>query len=234
MRQYCLKLLYCALAALTLSADAYAALRVAVASNFVPVLEALIIEIPPPSEITIISGATGALTNQILLGAPFDVLLAADAERPTKLAKLKTLANPACYARGQLVLSGAKAISDLKAGGRIAIANPQTAPYGRAAAEVLQRINEPSLQIIQGNNAQQAYQFKASGNVDFALVPDSLAEGFRIPTTWHSPIEQFAISVRPPGHPKHMESEAFLLWLLGEQVQSRLNHYGYSRCNHDF
>lgn len=232
MRQYCLKLLCYALSALALSANA-SSLKVAVASNFVPVLEALIDEIPPPKEVVIISGATGALANQILMGAPFDVLLAADKERPAKLAGLRQLKAPICYAQGQLVLMGAQALSDLDAGGRIAIANPLTAPYGRAAQEVLQRANVPILQVIQGNNAQQAYQFKASGNVNFALVPASLAEGIAIPSDWYSPIRQFALSVRPSAHSNQENAEAFLLWLLSEQVQSRLSQYGYSRCQHD-
>ena len=233
MRQYCLKLLCCALSSLALAANA-SSLKVAVASNFVPALEALIEEVPPPSKITIISGATGALTNQILMGAPFDVLLAADKDRPTKLANLRQLASPVCYAQGQLVLMGAQALTDLEAGGRIAIANPLTAPYGRAAEEVLQRANVPSLQVIQGNNAQQAYQFKASGNVNFALVPASLATGVLIPSDWYRPIQQFAVSVSPPGHINHQRADAFLLWLSSEQVQSRLSQYGYSRCQHDF
>jgi molybdate transport system substrate-binding protein len=232
MRQYCFKLLCCALSWFALAADA-SNLRIAVASNFVPVLEALIQEVPPPSKITIISGATGALSNQILMGAPFDVLLAADKERPTKLANLNQLAAPVCYAQGQLVLMGAQALTDLEAGGRIAIANPLTAPYGRAAEEVLQRANIPTLQVIQGNNAQQAYQFKASGNVNFALVPASLAEGIVIPSDWYSPIKQFAVSVRPAGHTNHQSAEAFLLWLSSDEVQSRLPQYGYSRCQHD-
>lgn len=232
MRRYCFKLLCCALSALALSANA-SSLRVAVASNFVPVLEALMETVPPPDKVTIISGATGALSNQILMGAPFDVLLAADEDRPTTLASEKQLTPPICYAQGQLVLMGAQSLVDLNEGGRIAIANPLTAPYGRAAKEVLQRVNIPTLQVIQGNNAQQAYQFKASGNVMFALVPASLAEGFAIPSDWYSPIKQFAVSVRPAGHTNHQSAEAFLLWLSSDEVQSRLPQYGYSRCQHD-
>jgi len=229
MRKFFLKLLCFALSSLTLSANA-SSLKVAVASNFVPVLEALIEEVPPPLKITVISGATGSLSNQILMGAPFDVLLAADKERPTKLANLRQLTSPVCYAQGQLVLMGGQALTDLEAGGRIAIANPLTAPYGRAAEEVLERVKIRTLQVIQGNNAQQAYQFKASGNVKFALVPASLAEGIAIPSDWYSPIQQYAVSIRPPGHINHQSAEAFLLWLSSEQVQSRLNQYGYSRC----
>ncbi len=232
MPQYCLAILCYALTAMAPFAHA-SSLRVAVASNFVPVLEALAKDVPPPDEITVISGATGALSNQILMGAPFDVLLAADKERPTRLAHLRQLKAPICYAQGHLVLMGAQALSDLEAGGRIAIANPSTAPYGRAGEEVLQRAKVPSLQVIQGNNAQQAYQFKASGNVNFALVPASLAEGIVIPSDWYSPIQQFAVSVRNAGHINHQSAEAFLLWLSSEQVQSRLSQYGYSRCQHD-
>lgn len=232
MRKYGLRFLLLAIAAVT--APTYAdSLRVAVASNFAPVLESLLDKEPPPLEVSIISGATGALTSQILMGAPFDVLLAADAERPAKLAQLQAIAKPVCYAQGQLVLSGATAIDDIKTGGRIAIANPLTAPYGRAAVEVLTRLNEPSLQVIQGNNAQQAFQFKASGNVDFALIPASLGDGLAIPDDWYRPIEQYGMSVRASNHPNHTDAQVFLLWLMSEQVQSHLNDYGYSRCQHD-
>jgi hypothetical protein len=119
---------------------------VAVATNFAPVIETLgpAFERDTGHRLRRASGATGQLYAQILNGAPYDVLLAADAERPSRLAAegLGVAASQFTYAEGRLVLYGPNAPALMTQGlaalndpslRRLAIANPALAPYGLAA-----------------------------------------------------------------------------------------------------
>jgi molybdate transport system substrate-binding protein len=133
-------------------------------------------------------GSTGLLEKQIAEGAPYDVFAAADvsfADDAVKvgacLADTKLL-----YATGRIVLYAAKgaftprSILDLTDARvtRIAIANPEHAPYGRAAKEAIVRAGAwPSVQakVVYGDNVHQALQFALSGNADVAIVALSLA-----------------------------------------------------------
>jgi molybdate transport system substrate-binding protein len=142
-------------------------------------------------------GSSGALAAQIQNGAPFDVFFSADASYPETLAKNgaadgKTLVR---YARGVLVLwqtkeipiggvIGGMAMADLNSLAspsikKIAIANPQHAPYGRAAVEALKKAgvyDKVAEKLVMGENVSQAAQFAESGNAQAALIPLSLAQ----------------------------------------------------------
>jgi len=210
-------------------------LRVAVASNFKPTLERLDPRFQRESGIDVaLSGAsTGVLATQIEQGAPFDLFFAADRDTPEKLriAMAKPENDLFCYARGSLVLAGADDLSALaRPGLSLAIANPVTAPYGRAAAEVLARpefAGGSARKLVRGNNVAQAYQFWRSGAVDLALLPRALApaSAAAVPQDWHAPIEQYALVVRPGA-----AVDAYLAWLRSDTVRALVSEAGYEPC----
>ena len=188
---------------------------VAVAANFQPVLELLAEQYRKDSghRLRISSGSTGKLYAQITNGAPYDVLLAADRARPTRLGQqgLGIGDSQFTYAMGQLALIAAangSMLDDVTATlaqenvRAVAIANPALAPYGRAAREVLDALGvAASLQgrIVMGENVGQAYALVATGNADLGLVALSLAKSasadryLAISRDLHGPIRQDAI-----------------------------------------
>jgi len=160
-------------------------------------------------------GASGQLMAQIQHGAPYQVLLSADAALPALLVQ-KGLAVPNTsftYAVGQLVLWSAdpKRVDGqgdvLRKGSfqRIARANPKLAPYGAATVQVVERMGlAAALQNkwVQGENINQTHQFVASGNADLGFValsqviaPSSQPTGsmWLVPSAWHDPILQNAV-----------------------------------------
>lgn len=131
-------------------------------------------------------GATGALAAQARQGAPFDVFVAADRETPQALASEGVLdaATVRTYASGRLVLWSLRkeiAIDDLRdpawASRRIAIANPETAAYGKAAMRFLECAGlDGALRdaLIPAGDVRAAFEIAASGNADAALVAESV------------------------------------------------------------
>jgi molybdate transport system substrate-binding protein len=208
-------------------------LRVAVAANFKPTLAEICREFTANTghQVTLSSASTGVLSNQVLHGAPFDLLFAADRESPDKLFHAGIGQQPFCYAIGQLVLVGQHGDLDKLAqpGLSLAIANPATAPYGRAAMEVLQReafIDARERKLVRGNNAVQAYQFWHSGAVALALVPRSLApEATTIPQAWHQPLRQHAMVLK-----ESAAASALLQWLQRAEVREQITGAGYLPC----
>ncbi|MEE4279508.1 MAG: molybdate ABC transporter substrate-binding protein [Halieaceae bacterium] len=224
-------LLLAASASLAAGAEA---LRVAVASNFRPVAEALAADLARSEgfESRISSAASGVLAAQIRAGAPFDLFLAADRQRPIALRAAGVGRGSAlCYARGRLVLLGADsvaALADPKPS--LAIANPRSAPYGKAAMAVLARPEfAPALQrrLVRGANVQQALQFFDSGAADLALVARSLAadRGLLIPGDWHPPIDQFALVLSDDAR-----ATRWLAALRAEDYRATLERSGYEAC----
>lgn len=220
-------------------------LRLAVASNFRLAAEALAPAFLADSgiELRVSSASTGVLAAQLRRGAPFDVLLAADRQRPQTLADDGfAVGQPQCYARGSLVLLGADEKSDsdaaitraLQSARRVAIANPRSAPYGQAAEAVLERIaytGSESRRVIMGSNVLQAYQFFSSGAAEVALVARSLspAAGLRIPGHWHPPVAQYLIV--SAASPRQLEAQAFLAFLRAASTQDALQTLGYESCS---
>jgi molybdate transport system substrate-binding protein len=177
-------------------------------------------------EVRITYGSSGDLARQLAQGAPFEMLLSADERYVFDLQRAgQTRGEGTLYAVGRLALFAPRgspltldgALRGLQAAvaeGRItrfAIANPQHAPYGRAAREVLQRLGiweriEPRL--VLGENASQAMQFAASGSCQGGIVPLSLASApgvaelgriERIPAEWHAPLRQRMVLVSRAG-----------------------------------
>lgn len=220
---------------------------VAVASNFaVPLREiAERYASATGNDVRIVSGATGALYAQVLNGAPFDLLLAADAERPARLIEAG-IAPPEArrtYAVGRLVLwnrdargpfDGAAALRRLEPGDRVAIANPRTAPYGAAAVSVLRHLgleSDLAPRLATAQNVAQAYQYAATGNVRYALVASALVMrdgeftrggGWLVPESMHAPIRQDAVLLS--GAPR---ARAFFDFLTGPEAATIIARYGY-------
>ena len=224
---------YTALLLLLLASPGWAGspLRVAVAANFRHTLEQISTEFSARTgeQVVLSSASTGVLYSQITHGAPFDILFAADRATPARLED--TPEAPFCYARGRLVLTGSSQGLQLLADASLslAIANPKTAPYGRAAEEVLARpdfANAGGRKLVRGSNVVQAYQFWHSGGVDLALVPRSLApDGESIPREWHQPIEQHAVLLRPSA-----AADAYLNWIRRDTVRALIQNAGYEPC----
>ncbi|MEM9176586.1 MAG: molybdate ABC transporter substrate-binding protein [Myxococcota bacterium] len=186
---------------------------VAVASNFAAAARALAtrFESTTDHEVTLVTGSTGKLYAQIVRGAPFDVFLAADAVRPARLVdEGRALADSRrVYALGRLVLwsrsparferLGPEALA--RGGFRhLALANPDLAPYGRAARETLRALDlETGLagRLVFGENVGQTFALVASGNAELGFVAasqlvarDDVGSGWLVPRDLHAPIRQ--------------------------------------------
>lgn len=134
-------------------------------------------------------GASGKLITQIMEGAPFDLFFAADTSFPEKLkASGMAVGDIKPYAVGRVVILTKKGSGiDIKQGlnvltsdkvKKIAIANPDVAPYGRAAVEALKSAGvyeKVESKIVKGENVQQAATYGITGAADVALVAHSLA-----------------------------------------------------------
>lgn len=192
---------------------------------------------------TLSFGASGAFYTQISHGAPFEVFLSADAERPAK-AEAEGFAAPGSrftYAVGRLVLYSrtpglVAGETVLKTGSfaHLAIADPAAAPYGAAAVETMTRLGVADAlapKLVKGSSITQAYQFVATGAADLGFVAASqvvdVAGGSRwlVPTRYHKPIEQQAVLLKTgAGNPAAV---AFVAFLKGPQAQAIIKRYGY-------
>ncbi|MEC8858438.1 MAG: molybdate ABC transporter substrate-binding protein [Pseudomonadota bacterium] len=163
---------------------------VAAASSLRPTLDRIAeayMEANPEDSVTIIYGASGRLTAQILNGAPFDTFLSADTAYPAALfEQAPGTSEPVVYALGRLVLWSANhdvtglALSDLTQDRfrRIAIAQPAIAPYGQRAREALEAVGvwaQIENRLVYGENISQVAQMSASGAADLAITALSLA-----------------------------------------------------------
>jgi molybdate transport system substrate-binding protein len=195
-------------------------------------------------------GASGALTQQIQNGAPFDVFFSADMDYPRQLiaagqAESATLYR---YAVGQLVLwvpkdspldvehKGLDVLLDPSVK-KIALANPQHAPYGRAAVASLKHYGlyeKVSDRLVLGENVAQAAQFVESGNaqagflaLSHATAPAMQGKGkyWVAPAEAHPPLDQGVILISHSPHPK--DAEAFLGFVKTEEAADLLRRYGF-------
>jgi len=211
-------------------------IRVAVAANFRSSLAQINDQFQRETghRIVLSSGSTGVLYSQITHGAPFDLFFAADRESTVKLQTNKLGSKPFCYARGPLVLAGGNGELSQLADPELslAIANPVTAPYGVAAAEVLARAEfspGQARKLVRGTNVVQAYQFWRSGATDLALLPKALAPGATaVPDEWYQPLEQYAIVLRSKA-PKPV-IDAYLNWIRSDTVRALITDAGYQPC----
>lgn len=242
--------LACLLALFTDSRASAEQALVAVATNFAEVAQRLESEFEAGSghEITLATGSTGKLYAQIINGAPYDLLLAADQERPRLLEKSgdAVAGTRVVYAIGRLTLWSADADRDLTLGREtlekgkfrsLAIANPKLAPYGAAAKETLQSLNlwdSLESKIVMGENIGQAHAMVATGNAELGMVALSYVLSLRnkqpgtrwdIPAHLHAPIRQDAILLTHGAG--NVAATAFLKFLQTEGVQATVKSLGY-------
>jgi molybdate transport system substrate-binding protein len=220
--------------------------HVAVAANFTePAKEiAAAFQKATHHEAVLSFGSSGAFYTQIANGAPFDVFLSADSERPqaAERAGLTVPQTRFTYATGRLVLySTHPGLVD--AGGsvlrrgnfdKIAIADPALAPYGSAAVETMQRYGVDGTlapKIVKGTSITQAYQFVATGAAELGFV--ALSEvankpgGSRwiVPERLHTPIAQQAVLLKLGA--ANPAARSFMAFLRSGAARAIIRRYGY-------
>jgi molybdate transport system substrate-binding protein len=196
-------------------------------------------------------GASGNFYSQIQSGAPFDLFFSADADYPKKLAaaKLVDATSVRTYAIGHLVLSVpiSSALDPQKlkmnlltqpAVHRIAIANPQHAPYGKAAMSALQHYglwDKLASKLVLGENISQAAQFVQSGNAQAGLIALSLAKSaamkdkgkyWELPPDSYPEIQQAVGIVSSSKH--KATAQAFIDFIGSAQGAAILEQYGFA------
>lgn len=245
-----LKTIVVGLAALSTATMAQAGeVQVAVAANFTAPMKLIAAEFERSSghKALLSFGGTGKFYAQIRNGAPFEILLAADAETPRRLEQegLGVAGSSITYAVGKLALWSADAgLVDAKgevltSGNyrHIAIASPKLAPYGAAAQQVLERLGLTTAlapKIVQGENIAQTYQFIKSGNAELGFVALSqvyaqgaVKEGsaWIVPAALYSPIRQdVVLLVKGKDNPA---AAALLQFMRSEQAQAVIKSFGY-------
>ena len=226
-------------------------LTIAVASNFVPAAEEIAARfmVKTGHDVRISSGSTGKLYAQISNGAPYDIFLSADSGRPALLEsnKLGVAGTRITYAIGSLVLwsadpkfENADCRTHLEDIGRdhLAIANPETAPYGMAAREYLidvglwERVRP---QLVYGENISQTLQFAATGNASIAMIARSQSLDSRLPTAtcnWpipqstHQSLDQQALVLKRAA--SNTVAMKFLDYLASPSAHEIIVRYGYT------
>jgi molybdate transport system substrate-binding protein len=196
-------------------------------------------------------GSSGNFAQQIQNGAPFELFLSADEGYVRGLAvRGLTLNEGVLYAIGRIVLFIPRSsplrtdeeMRDLRAAladrlvRKFAIANPEHAPYGRAAREALQHQGlwdavQPYL--VLGESASQAAQFAASGSAQGGIIPLSLAQAPEVskrgdfallPAEWHQPLQQRMVLLRQAGE----TAKAFYDYLQTPPARAILVRYGFA------
>jgi molybdate transport system substrate-binding protein len=244
----------CALATAAIAGSAQT-IRIAAAADLEPVLPPILEQFKQTTGINaqVTYQASAALTTQIQNAAPFDVFMSANLNYPQKLISSGlaqglgegTAGAPIVYAKGSLVLWTRKdthlpdpSIDLLRSPlvKHLAIANPERAPYGKAAVAFLQKLGlyealKPKFVIAE--NISQAAQFVDSGNADAGLIsmtsvltPRLSTDGhyFIVPADQYPPIEQGAVLISKSS--ERVAAKKFLVFLMSAPVQEQLRKYG--------
>jgi molybdate transport system substrate-binding protein len=232
-------------------ADPSQTLSIAAAADLVFCLDALDVEFKkthPGSDLKVSSGSSGNFFAEIENGAPFDVFLSADMKYPRNLVAVGFADGGTLtpYALGRIVLWTTRPDVDLGGGleslrgdkiHKIAIANPDHAPYGRAAREALQheKLWDPlQSKLIIGENIAQTAQFVQTGNADAGIVALALVlapatkgvgKYVEIPDSYHAPLEQGLVVTRHgAGNPVAAE---YLKFLRSGEARTIFDAYGF-------
>jgi molybdate transport system substrate-binding protein len=201
----------------------------------------------------LIFGSSGNFFAQIQNGAPFDVFFSADIDYPRKL-EASGLTEPGTlypYAAGKIVLWAPNSSTlDLSRGlpvlldpsvKKIAIANPQHAPYGRAAEAALRQAgiyDQVAGKLVLGENISQTASFVASGGAEVGIIALSLALGpsmkekgkyGEIPASAYPAIEQAAVVLK--SSPQKEPAGKLLAFLKTQSIQELMRTYGFAAPN---
>jgi molybdate transport system substrate-binding protein len=228
-------------------------LTVAAAADLRFALDELVLQFRaahPAEDLAITYGSSGNFFAQIQNGAPFDVFLSADVDYPRRLvaASLASKDSLFLYGAGRIVVwvpagspldPAALGIHALEAASvrHIAIANPQHAPYGRAAVAALRSLgvyDRVAPKLVLGENIAQAFEFVESGAAEVGIVALSLALApaarthgryWEVPQDAYAKIEQGGVILsRAPAGP----AAQFRAFLLSEEARRILKQYGFS------
>lgn len=226
-----------------------AEVNVAVAANFTAPMKQIVAEFEKETghRAVLSYGASGKFYAQIKNGAPFQLFLSADDEKPVLLEKdgLTVPGTRFTYAIGALVLWSPKSgFVDakgevLKKGNfnKLAIASPKLAPYGAAAIEVLTKqglLATLTPKFVQGENISQTFQFVSTGNADLGFVAlsqimkdgkISSGSAWIVSGTLHSPIRQDAVLLA--SGKDNAAAKALLAYLKKDQTKKIIRSYGY-------
>lgn len=220
--------------------------KVAVAANFTDAAKEIAARFKARTghEATLSFGSSGQFYTQIANGAPFEVFLSADVERPQK-AEAEGLSVPGSrftYATGRLVLySKTPGLVDgkgavLRSGKfeKLSIADPKAAPYGQAAVETLTRLklyDALKPKIVQGASITQAFQYVQTGAAELGFVALSQVinepGGSRwvVPASNHTAIEQQAVLLKTGANSE--AAKAFVAFLKSGEAKAIIKRYGY-------
>lgn len=252
-RSRCLGVLVASIGVLTLGllcGPARAAdVTVAVAANFVPTFQKIASDFAADTghRVIVVPGSTGKLQAQIRAGAPYEVLLAADAETPRQL-ELQGWAVAGqrfTYATGRLVLWSARPglvdergdVLRQNSFAHLAVANPAVAPYGAATVATLRALgvyDKVASRLVLGDSVAQTLQFIASGNAELGFVSLSqLVQPGKAPTgSWwivpaglHEPLAQDAALLKKGE--KNPAAAALLQYLKGAKAKTTMLAHGY-------
>lgn len=196
-------------------------------------------------------GSSGVFARQIVQGAPYELFFSADESYVELLQQAhRTMDAGQPYALGRLALfipNGSplradRNLGDLAAAARdgrlkrLSIANPEHAPYGRAAREALQRAGvweQVENKLVLGENAAQAAQFAASGSAQAGIIPLALARApdfagrgafATLPENWHAPLRQRMVLIRGAGE----TAQLFYVFMQTPAVRAMLARYGFA------
>lgn len=223
----------------------------AVAANVSYAIEELKAEFAkahPGSSVKVILGSSGKLTAQIKNGAPYDIFMAANMKYPETLrSEGIALTEPVVYAQGALAMltlkgieldSSLKVLADSKVN-KISIANPKTAPYGRASLEAFNQagIYETiQSKLVYAESITQSVQFAMTA-ADIGLIAKSTLysdkmKQYKKGTHWenvdpklYTPIKQGIVILK---HAEgNAEAKAFYDFMMGESARKILEEYGY-------
>lgn len=228
---------------------AAAEVKVAVAANFIGANReiASLFEQATGHTTRISYGSTGKLYAQIEHGAPFELFMAADTQRPIKAEEegLAVRGSRFVYARGKLVLWSVKpGLFDdperfLVQGdfNHLALANPKTAPYGLAAQQVMQHIGALKAltpKLVRGESIAQTFQFTATGNAQAGFVALAQLNEWQgeagtlwlIPADYYAPIEQAVVLLKKGED--NPAAIAYLAFLKSDAAREVIERYGYA------
>jgi molybdate transport system substrate-binding protein len=226
-------------------------LTVAAAANVQFVMDELKKDFEKSSgtEMNVILNSSGKLTAQIREGAPYDIFVSADTKYPEELYKSGfAVDSPKVYANGVLVLWTARTdiepfadlgILTLAPIKKIAIANPQTAPYGAAAVEAMKYYNvydQVKDKLIYGESISQTNQYILSQSADIGFTAKSivLADEMKGKGIWidldsksYKPIQQAAVILKYGNETNKETVRQFYNYLYSQQAKNILKKYGY-------